>query len=93
MGKIRNKLSDVAKSEQLARKAVMEWAQGCFEKLEPTGDPDKILKIVEAMSKLTNAQMKVRQVKGREEDDNDDDKKDKTTAGLGDLMKEIGGKE
>jgi len=64
------------KAELCARAGVLEWMDRCFKVMEPTGDPDKILQIATAMSKMTNAQMNVRKVKGKEEDEDSEKKQD-----------------
>ena len=76
MAKNRRSISLAGRSELAARAAAFEWMTKSLDKLEPTGDPSMMLAIATAFSKMTTAQMKVRQVKGKEEDDDDEKTKE-----------------
>jgi hypothetical protein len=67
----RRAYTKAGKAELNARAAMFGWFEKCMDGLQATTDPDVILKIATAMSKVTAAQMKVRQVKGRDEEDGD----------------------
>lgn len=65
----RRSLRGSSRAEMAARAAVFDWMQKSLDQLEPTGDPNTMLQIATAFSKMSLAQMKVRQVKGKDEEE------------------------
>ena len=65
----RRSLRGSSRAEMAARAAVFDWMQKSLDQLAPSGDPEVMLQIATAFSKMSLAQMKVRQVKGKDEED------------------------
>ena len=84
--KNRRSLSIAGRSELQARAAAFDYLTKSLDRLQPTDDPQVMYTIARTFSMMTTAQMKVRQVKGKEEDDEDDDKEPNTVKGLSSLL-------